>query len=106
MALPSISGAHLTSESSPAGLLMTQIMLRFPYQSISASSPNLGERRYRPECWDIDHGTELRLSRRGPNWQCPQWKGCEILSKTFVVTPALSTITFWYAVVFQNPERA
>lgn len=29
--------------------------------------------------------------------------GCELLSKTFVVTPALSTITFWYAVVLQNP---
>ena len=30
-------------------------------------------------------------------------RGCELLSKTFVVTPALSTITFWYAVVFQDP---
>jgi hypothetical protein len=30
-------------------------------------------------------------------------KGCDLLSKTFVVTPALSTITFWYAVVLQNP---
>jgi hypothetical protein len=29
--------------------------------------------------------------------------GCELLSKTFVVPPALSTITFWYAVVLQNP---
>ena len=29
--------------------------------------------------------------------------GCELLSKTFVVTPAVSTITFWYAVVLQNP---
>jgi hypothetical protein len=29
--------------------------------------------------------------------------GCELLSKTFVVTPALSTITFWYAVVLQDP---
>ncbi len=29
--------------------------------------------------------------------------GCELLSKTFVVTPAVSTITFWYAVVMQNP---
>lgn len=29
--------------------------------------------------------------------------GCELLSKTFVVTPALSTVTFWYAVVFQDP---
>lgn len=32
--------------------------------------------------------------------------GCELLSKTFVVTPALSTITFWYAVVFQDPGHA
>ena len=29
--------------------------------------------------------------------------GCELLSKTFVVTPAVSTINFWYAVVLQNP---
>ncbi|HEX6097649.1 MAG TPA: hypothetical protein VF432_15075 [Thermoanaerobaculia bacterium] len=29
--------------------------------------------------------------------------GCELLSKTFVVTPGLSTISFWYAVVLQNP---
>lgn len=29
--------------------------------------------------------------------------GCELLSKTFVVTPASSTIIFWYAVVMQNP---
>lgn len=29
--------------------------------------------------------------------------GCELLSKTFVVTPAVSAITFWYAVVLQNP---
>jgi hypothetical protein len=29
--------------------------------------------------------------------------GCELLSKTFVVTPAVSTITFWYAVVLQDP---
>jgi hypothetical protein len=29
--------------------------------------------------------------------------GCELLSKTFVVPPALSTVTFWYAVVLQNP---
>lgn len=29
--------------------------------------------------------------------------GCELLSKTFIVTPAVSTITFWYAVVLQNP---
>jgi hypothetical protein len=29
--------------------------------------------------------------------------GCELLSKTFVVTPAVTTITFWYAVVMQNP---
>lgn len=29
--------------------------------------------------------------------------GCELLSKTFVVTPATSIITFWYAVVLQNP---
>ena len=29
--------------------------------------------------------------------------GCELLSKTFIVTPAVSTIKFWYAVVFQNP---
>jgi hypothetical protein len=29
--------------------------------------------------------------------------GCELLSKTFIVTPAVSTITFWYAVVMQNP---
>jgi len=29
--------------------------------------------------------------------------GCELLSKTFIVTPASSTITFWYAVVLQNP---
>jgi hypothetical protein len=31
--------------------------------------------------------------------------GCELLSKTFVVTPAVSTINFWYAVVLQNPAR-
>lgn len=30
--------------------------------------------------------------------------GCELLSKTFVVTPALRTITFWYAAVLQNPD--
>lgn len=29
--------------------------------------------------------------------------GCELVSKTFVVTPSRSTITFWYAVVMQNP---
>ncbi|MEA2204865.1 MAG: hypothetical protein QOE77_1641 [Blastocatellia bacterium] len=29
--------------------------------------------------------------------------GCELLSKTFVVTPTSSTIIFWYAVVMQNP---
>lgn len=29
--------------------------------------------------------------------------GCELLSKTFIVTPAASTIRFWYAVVFQDP---
>lgn len=29
--------------------------------------------------------------------------GCELLSKTFVVTPAVSIIKFWYAVVLQNP---
>ncbi|HEV7919710.1 MAG TPA: hypothetical protein VGR02_02850 [Thermoanaerobaculia bacterium] len=29
--------------------------------------------------------------------------GCELLSKTFIVTPAQRTITFWYAVVLQNP---
>jgi hypothetical protein len=29
--------------------------------------------------------------------------GCELLSKTFVVTPARSTINFWYAVVLQDP---
>jgi hypothetical protein len=29
--------------------------------------------------------------------------GCELLSKTFVVTPSVSTITFWYAMVLQNP---
>jgi hypothetical protein len=29
--------------------------------------------------------------------------GCELLSKTFIVTPAVSTIKFWYAVVLQNP---
>lgn len=29
--------------------------------------------------------------------------GCELLSKTFIVTPALSTITFWYAVVLEDP---
>jgi hypothetical protein len=29
--------------------------------------------------------------------------GCELLSKTFIVTPAVNTITFWYAVVLQNP---
>jgi len=29
--------------------------------------------------------------------------GCELLSKTFIVTPAAKTITFWYAVVMQNP---
>ncbi|MFY9825500.1 MAG: hypothetical protein WAM82_29270 [Thermoanaerobaculia bacterium] len=29
--------------------------------------------------------------------------GCELLSKTFIVTPAVSTITFWYAAVLQNP---
>jgi hypothetical protein len=30
--------------------------------------------------------------------------GCELLSKTFVVTAAKSLIKFWYAVVLQNPE--
>ncbi len=30
--------------------------------------------------------------------------GCELLSKTFVVTPTVSTITFWFAVVLQNPQ--
>lgn len=29
--------------------------------------------------------------------------GSELLSKSFVVTPSVSTITFWYAVVMQNP---
>lgn len=29
--------------------------------------------------------------------------GCELLSKTFIVTPAQSTIAFWYAVVLQDP---
>lgn len=29
--------------------------------------------------------------------------GCELLSKTFVVTPAVSSITFWYALVLQDP---
>lgn len=29
--------------------------------------------------------------------------GCEVLSKTFIVTPAVSTITFWYAVVLEDP---
>jgi len=29
--------------------------------------------------------------------------GVDLLSKTFIVTPTLSTITFWYAVVLQNP---
>ena len=29
--------------------------------------------------------------------------GCELLSKTFVVTPALNTISFWYAIVMHNP---
>lgn len=29
--------------------------------------------------------------------------GCELLSKTFVVTPAQSTIAFWYAAVLQDP---
>jgi hypothetical protein len=29
--------------------------------------------------------------------------GCELLSKTFVVTAARSTITFWYAIVLQDP---
>ena len=28
--------------------------------------------------------------------------GCELLSKTFIVTPAQSKITFWYAVVLQD----
>ncbi|HJR06380.1 MAG TPA: hypothetical protein VJ842_03895 [Pyrinomonadaceae bacterium] len=32
--------------------------------------------------------------------------GCELLSKTFVVTPAASTIKFWYAAVLQNPDPA
>lgn len=31
--------------------------------------------------------------------------GCELLSKTFIVTPALSTIRFWYAVVFEDPNH-
>jgi hypothetical protein len=30
--------------------------------------------------------------------------GCELLSKTFTVTPATATITFWYAVVLHNPD--
>jgi hypothetical protein len=30
--------------------------------------------------------------------------GCELLSKTFVVTPSTATITFWYAVVLHNPD--
>jgi hypothetical protein len=30
--------------------------------------------------------------------------GCELLSKTFAVTPLVSTITFWYAIVLQNPD--
>jgi hypothetical protein len=30
--------------------------------------------------------------------------GCELLSKTLVVTPGLSAITFWYAAVLQNPD--
>ena len=29
--------------------------------------------------------------------------GCELLAKSFVVTPSVSAITFWYAVVLQNP---
>ncbi|HEV2738435.1 MAG TPA: hypothetical protein VGU66_07650 [Candidatus Elarobacter sp.] len=29
--------------------------------------------------------------------------GCELLSKTFVVTPAQSTVCFWYAVVLEDP---
>ena len=32
--------------------------------------------------------------------------GCELLSKTLVVTPASSTITFWYAVVLQDPNHS
>lgn len=32
--------------------------------------------------------------------------GCELLSKTFVVTPAVSTIRFWYAVVLQDPGHS
>lgn len=31
---------------------------------------------------------------------------CELISKTFVVTPAQATISFWYAVVFQDPGHA
>jgi hypothetical protein len=30
--------------------------------------------------------------------------GTELLSKTFLVTPGMSTISFWYAVVMQNPD--
>ena len=30
--------------------------------------------------------------------------GCELLSKTFLVTAANRLMTFWYAVVFQNPN--
>ncbi len=29
--------------------------------------------------------------------------GCELISKTFIVTPALTNPRFWYAVVLQNP---
>ncbi len=29
--------------------------------------------------------------------------GCELLSKTFVVQPGFEKLTFWYAVVFQDP---
>jgi len=32
--------------------------------------------------------------------------GCELLSKTFIVAPAQSTITFWYAVVLEDPGHA
>ena len=31
--------------------------------------------------------------------------GCELLRKTFVVTPANQTTTFWYAVVLQDPNH-
>ena len=33
-------------------------------------------------------------------------RGCELLSKTFVVTPASSTINFWYAVVLEDPHHS